>query len=179
MDDNQKIKLSQVVNKDENQIKPEEKKETEEINELKNKIKELDNNWKRALADYQNLVKRSQEEVVSAVSYGNRHLLLKFLEILDHLEEAQKHLADKGLELVISQFKSVLKNEGVVEIEALEKIFDPLYHECLEMRPADAKAMAGEEGKRDNVIVEVLRRGYLFKDKVMRPAKVIVEVKKM
>jgi molecular chaperone GrpE len=144
------------------------------IIELEAKVKELDNNWRRALADYQNLTKRSQEEMVNAVRYGCQNVIFKFLEILDHLEEAQKHLKDKGLELIIAQFKIVFKSEGIVEIEALNKNFDPVYHECLEMRPARLPA---RQGDKDNVIIEVARRGYLFKDKVLRPAKVVVEVK--
>ncbi len=137
------------------------------IKELEDRVKELDNNWKRALADYQNLVKRSEVEVISAASYGNRSLLIKFLEIFDHLEEAQKHLKDKGLELIILQFNNILKTEDVVEIEALGKVFDPIFHECIEMRP----------GEKDKIVTEIIRKGYLYKDRVLRPAKVIVEVK--
>lgn len=184
----------QNSNNDKNEIKDQDKEKIEnkaqenkdiKIQELENKIKELDNNWKRALADYQNLVKRSQEEIVSVVSYGNRHLLIKILEILDHLEEAQKHLSDKGIELVIKLFEDALKSEGVLEMKRLNQKFDPNFDECVDKRPAsadppagEAGAMAGEAGEKNNIIVEVVRRGYLFKDKVMRPAKVVVEVSK-
>lgn len=158
-DDNKKDQVQEPVAVDEKDVK---------AAELEDKVKELDNNWKRALADYQNLVKRSQEEIISVATYGNRTILLKFLELLDHLEEAQKHLNDTGLELIITQFKNVLKNEDVVEIEVLNKIFDPLYHECVEKK----------FGERDNLVIEVARKGYLYKDKVLRPARVIVEVNK-
>lgn len=154
-------------NKTSGQVKVDEK--DVKIKKLEDKVHELDNNWRRALADYQNLTKRTQEEITNAVLYGCQSVLFKFLEILDHVEEAQKHLNDKGLELVISQFKNVFKSEGVEEINALNQIFDPIFHECVDMK----------NGEKNNVIIEILRKGYLYKGRVLRPAKVVVEVKKM
>jgi molecular chaperone GrpE len=95
-------------------------------------------------------------------------LLVKFLDILDHLEVAQKHLNDKGLDLVIKLFKDYLKEEGVEEMERLDKTFDPEFDECLDMR----------QGEKNNIVVEVAKKGYLYKSKVLRVAKVIVEVNK-
>ena len=138
------------------------------MEELKNKVKELDNNWRRALADYQNLQKRIISDQQEFMQYGSKNLLVKFLDILDHLEAAEKNLNDKGLELVIKLFKDYLKEEGVSEMERLNKKFDPVYDECLEMR----------KGDKDNVVIEVARKGYKYKSKVLRVAKVVVEVKK-
>ena len=156
------------------------------IEDLEEKVKELENNWKRALADYQNLVKRTQEDMGNAVKYSSSALILKLLDVLDHLEEAQKHLQDKGIELVIKIFKDVLNQEGVQEIESLTKVFDPIFHECVEMKPVatnlpagKAGAMASEAGEKDNIIIEVLRKGYKMHEKVLRPAKVVVETTKM
>lgn len=148
-----------------------------QISELEDKVKELENNWKRALADYQNLTKRTQDEVANIAKYSSQNVIFKFLEILDHLEEAQKHLSDKGIELVIKLFEDALKNEGVLEMKRLNQKFDPNFDECVDKRPASAEATAGE-GKEENIVVEVIRKGYLIKGKVLRPAKVIVKVKK-
>lgn len=163
MDDDQNTKKTQDVTSDKSNEKPEENKKVEE---LKNKITELEENWKRALADYQNLSKRTDEDVANAILYGNQGLILKFLEILDHLEEAQKHLKDKGIELVIKRFSELLKNEGVSEIKSIGQIFDPKQHECVDKKT----------GNKDNVVIEVLRRGYMIRNRVIRPARVIVEV---
>jgi molecular chaperone GrpE len=155
---------------DDNQQEVEVQKDDKDlkIEELENKVKELDNNWKRALADYQNLQKKMAENQLEMIQYGSRNLLIKFLDILDHLEEAQKHLADKGIELVIKLFKDYLKEEGAEEMERLGKIFDPVYDECLDMR----------NGEKNNIVIEVAKKGYTYKSKVLRVAKVIVEVNK-
>ncbi len=158
MTDDQNIKQTQDVDKDENKEKP---KEEGNIEDFKNKIKELEKNWLRALADYQNLLKRTQGEKYDAVLYGAQNTLLKFLNILDHLEEAQNTLT-------IKLFKDVLKSEGVCEMDRLNQEFDPNFDECVDKR----------EGKNDNEVIEIIKKGYLIREKVLRPAKVIVEIVK-
>ena len=77
------------------------KKHIEEIEQLKTRCEELENNWKRALADYQNLQKRNTEERSSIIDFSSFHLLGRFLSILDNLELLYKHNKDKALEMVI------------------------------------------------------------------------------
>lgn len=138
------------------------------IKQLEAKIKELDNSWRRALADYQNLQKRVSADRDDYVKYGSALILLKFLDVLDNLKEAAKHIKDKGLDLVINLYENVLKSEGVEEMERLGKEFDPEFDECVEKR----------EGKDNNKIIEIVKNGYLLRGRVLRPSKVIVEVKK-
>lgn len=128
---------------------------------------QLENQLKRALADYQNLERRVDEErrLLSALSAAL--LIEKFLPVLDNLESAQKHLNDEGLEIVIKQFKDVLSQEGVEEIPAVGSTFDPHLHEAAEV----------QEGQNDNTVVKVLAKGYKLNDKVLRPAQVVVEKK--
>ncbi len=164
---NQKVADDKGAKQDELQ-EQEERKDNKRIDELESKIAELDNNWRRALADYQNLVKRTQNEKADIALYGNQNIILKFLDILDHLEEAQKHVSDKGIELVIKLFRDALKSEGVSEIECKDCEFNPEFHECVDKRV----------GEKNNVIIEVVKKGYMLKDRVLRPAKVIVEVNK-
>jgi molecular chaperone GrpE len=164
MNDDQNLK--QDANTEEVEVQADDK--DNKISELENKVKELDNNWRRALADYQNLQKKMIESQLEIAQYGSKNLLVKFLDILDHLEEAQKHLADKGIELVIKLFKDYLKTEGVEEMERMGKVFDPEFDECLDMR----------QGEKNNIIIEVVKKGYAYKSKVLRVAKVIVEVNK-
>lgn len=131
--------------------------------------KELEDQLKRALADYQNLERRVEEERRLLSTLSSAILIEKFLPVLDNLESAQTHLADQGLEMVIKQFKDILASEGVSEIQADGQQFDPKLHEATEV----------QEGENDNMIVKVERKGYKLNDKVIRPAQVIVERKQV
>ena len=92
-------------------------------------------------------------------------LIERFLPVLDNLENAQKHLKDQGLEMVIKQFRDVLTTEDVEEIVAAGSKFDPNLHE----------ATSVVEGQNDGMIAKVIRKGYKINNKVIRPAQVVVE----
>lgn len=134
------------------------------ITKKNNNHQELEDRLKRTLADYQNLERRIEEERKMLSRLSSVLLIEKFLPVLENLENAQKHLNDQGLELVIKQFKEVLASEGVEEIEAENKQFDPKYHEAIEAEP----------GEVDNQITKVLTKGYKIEDKVIKPARVVV-----
>ncbi len=129
------------------------------------KIEELTNNWKRALADYQNLQKRYEKEKIEFAQYANGTLVLKLLSTLDYLEKVQGYLKDDGLDLAVKEFKNVLTDEGLKEVEAQGKKFNPEEMEAVEK-------VDGEEEE----VIEVLIKGYRLKDKLIRPAKVKVSV---
>jgi molecular chaperone GrpE (heat shock protein) len=134
-----------------------------EIETILAKNVELENNYKRVLADYQNQERRFKEVQGQFVKYANAALLEKILLNLDSLEMAQRHLHDAGLEIVINQFQETLRNEGLQLIESDNQPFDPLTMDCIEV----------VSGEKDHV-VETLAKGYLLFDKVLRPAKVKV-----
>ena len=140
-----------------------EDKVTKQIKELEERNAELENNWKRALADYRNLQKRTEEERGSFLEYANSNLIRQLLPVMDNLEIMQKHLKDQGIEMILKDFKITLEIEGVTEIEALNKDFDPLTMEAIEM-------VSGPKNK----VVEVLSNGYLFKNKLIKPVRVKV-----
>ena len=129
-----------------------------------NKVEELAAQLKRALADYDNLKKRTEEEKQAVVKFANTILIVKFLEILDNLETAQKNLGDQGLGLIVKKFKDVLASENIKEIDTRGKKFDPNLHE----------AVATADGEAEDQIAEVLQKGYSLDDKVLRPARVKV-----
>lgn len=133
------------------------------------KHQELENQLKRALADYQNLERRVEEERRLLTQLSSAIIVEKFLPVLDNFESAQAHLNDQGLELVIKQLKDVLTSEGVEEIPAVGLSFNPKLHEATEV----------VEGENDNLIVKVARKGYKINDKVIRPAQVAVERSKV
>jgi len=128
-----------------------------------NKNQSLENQLKRALADYQNLKKRFEKEKSDFAQFANAALLDKFLAVLDDLERAQKHLKNDGLSLAIEQFKSVLKTEGVAELDLLNKLFDPQSADCVEITSGP-----------QNHIVGIIQKGYSLHGQVLRPAKVKV-----
>lgn len=128
------------------------------------KILELESQLKRALADYSNLQKRSEEEKKIFVKFANIVLINKFLDVLDNLEEAQKTLHSQGLDLVVKKFKDALASEGVKEIAAVGTDFNPNHHEGIAM----------VAGKKEGEIAEVLQKGYEIDGKVIRPARVKV-----
>ncbi len=126
-------------------------------------IEELTHKWKRAVADYQNLERRITEQQQDFVKFANAALVSQLLAVGDDLERANEHLNDEGLRLTVNRFKEVLKAEGVEEIEAEGKPFDPTLMECTDMTQGQ-----------DNTVVSVALKGYKLNDKVLRPAKVIV-----
>lgn len=132
-------------------------------NEKTKETEELENKYKRALADYQNLEKRTREERSNWIKTANKELLLRFLPVLDTLILANQHVPSEGFKLGIAQFLSALKTEGVEKIETIGKQFDPITMECIE-------TVAGEEGK----VLGEIRFGYKLYDIVLRVAQVKV-----
>lgn len=144
---------------EEEKAKPEEKKETA--------AEEWKEKYLRALADYQNLERRTAEQIVSFQKKANQNLLLKFLEVLDDLEKGAVFVKDQGLQLIKDKFVKILKSEGIEEIAVLGTSFDPQTAECIET----------VKGKKNNIIIEIIRKGYVLDGEILRPARVKVEVK--
>lgn len=131
------------------------------------KIDDLRNQLARALADYDNLRKRTEREREDFEKISSLKILFKLLPILDILRQVQKHLGDQGLAVAIADFENILKEEGIEEIKAEPGVeFDESVHEVVE-------AEGEEKGKA--VIVEKVLSGWRFKDaSVIRHAKVKV-----
>src|SRR4030067_2223800 len=100
-------------------------KEKESIIKLQEQVKELEENWKRALADYHNLEKRIEKQQASFLKLANIGLIDKLLNVLDDLDRAAVHIKDKGLGIVLEQFKEIIASEGVKELSVLNQEFDP------------------------------------------------------
>lgn len=125
----------------------------------------LDQNWKRALADYQNLVKRVEVDKREFIKFVQINLISKLLPSLDILEMSANHSKDPGVKMAVQQFQDVLADEGLVEImPKVGEIFDHTVHDCLEVVPGDP----------DNTIAEIVTKGYKIGESVIRPAKVKV-----
>lgn len=127
------------------------------------KITELENNYKRALADYQNQERRHKEMESSLIKNASAPILEKLLVILDSLEMAQLHLKDQGLQMVIDQSHKLLQSEGLEPIETDGKPFDPFTMDCTEL----------VDGPKD-IVIETVSKGYTLFGKALRPARVKV-----
>ncbi len=145
-------------------------KKNTKIEELEVRISDLDNQLKRAVADYHNLEKRVVEGRSELTKWGTGELLVKILPTLDHLEQALNGADEqdkqsgwfRGVELAVKELNQVLQQEGLEQIMS-EGLFDPNLHEAVDTR-------VGE----DNKIIEVVRRGFTLNGKILRPAQVVV-----
>jgi molecular chaperone GrpE len=148
-----------------------------EFAELQEKLKTVEEsahlaqeNEKRAVADYQNLMRRTQEEKIKMIKFASRSVVESILQPLEHLFLAKEQLKDKGLEMVYQQFQTALKDEGLEEISVLGKEFDPQMMEVVDKQLV-------EDQKQVNKVIKVLQRGYTLNGEVIRHAKVIIGVK--
>ena len=165
--------------KDTNKKKKKKDKENELIVELNNKIKELESKLLYKDADLINYRKRKDEEVSNMLKYSNLDMASELLIVVDDLERAIKiddDVLDAELSKFLSGFKmiytrliNILNNFEIKEIEALGKEFDPRYHQAV--------LTDNVSDKDNNIILDVLQKGYMYKDKVIRPAMVKVNIK--
>lgn len=130
-----------------------------EINSLKERLA-------RALADYDNLVKRysrSQDEVILR---ANKGLVEDLLPVLDNLERAQHHIKDAGLEMAVGQLHQVLEKYGIREIKVRPgDEFNSLIHDAVD----------SIEGEKEDTVAQVYAKGYQWQDgRILKPAKVQV-----
>ncbi|MCD7033041.1 nucleotide exchange factor GrpE [Metabacillus sp. GX 13764] len=141
---------------------------------LRQKAEEAENRLLRIQADFENFKRRSRMDLEATKKYRAQGLITELLPAIDNFERAlQMEAADEnvksllqGMEMVQRQLITALKTEGVEEIEALGKPFDPHLHQAV-MQAEDAEAPA-------NTVVEVFQKGYMLKDRVIRPAMVKV-----
>ena len=141
-----------------------------EIVTLNNKIKELEEKVLYKDAELLNYKKRKDLEVSSMLKYANSDIILEMLSIVDDLERAIKlddNILDdevskflSGIKIIYSRLISILEKYEVKEIDALNKEFDPTYHQAVLTEKV--------EGVKPNIVVEVLQKGYMYKDKVIR-----------
>lgn len=149
--------------------------EETEIDLLKQKVAELEDQNLRLQAEMVNMRNRNQKEREQAAKYRSQDLAKELLPAIDNLERAldadvddeQSEALKKGVEMVLNNLKQALKAHGIEEIEALGKPFDPNYHQAVQTVPA-------EEGVEANTVVQEFQKGYQLHDRVLRPAMVVV-----
>jgi molecular chaperone GrpE len=151
----------------------------EQLAELQVRADKADENWDRLLritADFENFKKRAAREKTEAAQFASTALLQKLLPVLDNFEmagaAAQTAQGDKlaslqaGIAMVQQQLKGILAEAGLEEIDANGKSFDPTLHEAV----SQLETAEVPEGR----VVQQLRKGYKLRDRLLRPASVIV-----
>lgn len=145
-----------------------------EIQMLQNKLEEADNRYLRLQADFDNFRRRTRLDIEAGEKYRAQKLAVELLPALDNFERALKIEADneqtksllQGMEMVYRSLVDALKKEGVEAIEAVGKEFDPNFHQAV---------MQGEdENYGSNIVTDEFQKGYMLKDRVIRPSMVKV-----
>lgn len=171
MTENKKDKIE--VNKKEKKVEEKKLSLKEKYALLQMENEEIKDKWIRTAAEFDNFRRRSFEEKSGWIKNATERLVLELCDVADNFERAlhpenkKQNIKSfkKGIDLIYQQLESVLKKEGVSKIEALEKEFDPNYHEALAHIPSDLE---------ENKIVAVIQNGYLMNEKVIRAARVAV-----
>lgn len=141
------------------------------IDPKQQELDELNDRYKRVLAEFENFKKRSGKERETLYNSILGDLVEVFLPIVDNLENAVKvetkdEEYKKGVELVLKQFKTILKSKGVEEIPAIGETFDPNLHEAV--------SSIQDEEKGTQEIVQEYRKGYKIGTRVIRHSMVVV-----
>ena len=140
------------------------------IESLQSEVAKLKNDFARAYADTENMKKRLTKEADNAKKYRFKDSALELLPIVDNMAMALNVQTEdeallnyvKGFEMIYKQFLSVLDKEGVKEIEADGKPFD---HNTMQ-----ALMQEKQDGVESGIVLEVLQKGYMLKDRILRPA---------
>jgi len=147
-----------------------------EIEQLKNECTLKDEKILRITAEMQNIKRRSEEDRMKLLKYDGETVILKMITILDNFEHAIKmddnDLTDElskflsGFKMIYDGLLEILHNKGITEIEVLDKTFDPTI--------MNAVLTETNKEKENNIVLDVLQKGYMYHDKLIRPAMVKV-----
>ncbi|HEY2421883.1 MAG TPA: nucleotide exchange factor GrpE [Neobacillus sp.] len=146
----------------------------QEIEMLKNKLEEADNRYLRLQADFDNFRRRTRIDIESNEKYRAQKLITELLPAIDNFERALKMETEneqtksllQGMDMVYRSLLEALKSEGVEAIEAVNKEFDPHLHQAV--------MQVNDENFGSNIVVEEFQKGYILKDRVIRPSMVQV-----
>ena len=173
----EELKEEKIVADEAPQEEVTEETKTELTNEekLQQEVEKLNDQVYRLSAEISNIQKRNAKERQDAAKYRSQSLAQNLLNVIDNLERAiaspseseEAQNLKKGIEMVYEGFLYALKEEAIEEIEALNQPFDPTLHHAVQTVPV-------EEGQEADRVVQVYQKGYKLKDRVLRPAMVIV-----
>lgn len=147
-----------------------------ELNKLRAQAEEHQQRFLRAQADFDNFRRRTLKEKEDLAKYASMKLVTELVPVLDNFERAlatapqgaESESFSKGVEMIFRQFESVLQAEGVTAMNSVGQPFNPDFHQAI----MQVESEEHEEG----IVVEEVQKGYMLKDKVLRPAMVKVSM---
>ncbi len=156
------------------EIAEEEVKEVDITVELESKVNELQDKLLRKAAEFENYKRRTENDQLNLLSFAAESFIIKILPVIDDFERSLDHISDadsaeaikEGIMLVYNKFKKILDEQGIKKIDSVGKPFNVDYHDAL-MQIKDDTVPA-------HTVVEEVEKGYLYKNKVIKHAKVIV-----
>ena len=175
-DKEEEILEDEIIVKDEQKEKEEVSDKNEEKEEdLNAKLAELQDKYLRLSAEFDNYRKRTLKERIELTKSAGENILVNLLPVMDDFDRAigliettsDSKAMQEGVQLIYAKMKDFLKQNGVKEIEALDKEFDTDLHEAVTKIPAAEKKKKGK-------VVDVIQKGYYLNDKIIRYAKVVV-----
>tara|TARA_X000001036_G_scaffold298725_1_gene277808 strand:- start:1316 stop:1825 length:510 start_codon:yes stop_codon:yes gene_type:complete len=162
------------TNEENNELIDNPEKTDDQTKKLEEENSDLKDKWQRALADYQNLERRTQVEISQRVSSKTNDLLLNFINIYEDFVRAENSLSKEkidtsGIIAVIKNMENLLAENNIKPIDAIGEIFDPQLHEAVSMVVDDTL----DEG----TITQEVSKGYVSGKAILKPSKVIVSKK--
>lgn len=148
---------------------------TQQVEELGQKLAEVNDKYLRLSAEFDNYRKRTLKERMELTKHAGEQILEKILPVMDNFERALKSMESandvpalrEGVELIYSNFRDFLMQNGVKEMECLHTEFDPEVQEAVTKIPAPTEDLKGK-------VVDCIQKGYTLNDKVIRFPKVVV-----
>jgi molecular chaperone GrpE len=174
---NEDINAEQELN-DEVQAEAENSSQTENLEEKIAVLEQEVNQYKelalRKAAEFENYKRRTENDQLNLLKYAAESLIIKLLPTVDDLERSLEHMTDEtdaqkikeGIQLVYNKFMKTLDEQGIKKIESVGKPFSVEFHEALMQRADDSVP--------PHTVIDELETGYMYKDRVIRHAKVIV-----
>jgi molecular chaperone GrpE len=155
-----------------------EDKSIKEVESIQAALEDMKGKYLRLYAEFENYKKKVQKDKEEFSKYCHESIVYELLPVIDNLEMALKHAGEgeaagslaQGVENTLRELNRTLEKFGVAAIEALNKEFDPAYHHAM--------SQIERSDMENNTVADEFRKGYLYKDKVLRPSLVAVSKKK-
>ena len=171
----QEVKEEPKAEKKKEKKKSAKEKKADEIEELGNKLQDISDKYMRLSAEFDNYRKRTLKEKMELTKSAGEKILVNVLPVMDNFERALQSMDDakdvealkEGVQLIYSNFKDFISQNGVKEIEAVNQEFDTDIHEAITKIPAPSEELKGK-------VVDCVEKGYTLNEKVIRFSKVVV-----
>ena len=141
--------------------------EADKVQELGEKLAELNDKYLRLYSEYENYRKRTNQEKADLLINGSREMMKAILPVIDDFERALAATEDEGVQLIYNKMLKILEQKGLKAMEVKGEKFDENLHEAITRIPAAEESQKG-------LVVDVVEKGYYLNDKVLRYAKVVV-----